>query len=491
PCPPPRGGGGIGGLFPRLDLDAVRLLQEGWDDWFEQHPGEPRLQFCAGASTATVAAALEGYQQAYLITVVAIAPSTIIPRDRCHRIVYYRSRGDLTSLSGSLSTPVTIVERHPESIGCFDNCFASSTFITTLRYEWLLFSGENPAIPASVGLRGDSVAEHVVIAEDFEHALRAGILRQEDIENLYEGAFGPPHPNDPLSWSIAVVDTARQTLLAVDAVFLMRVFSGSLRLHLYNGFCLLVAVNTIRNTVLVYVPRSQNRRNRARTLALRTGFMETVQALYGPAFLWAYALNPSLMPVLRIAYGILAVYFTPAFFVDQSVVWISPLRGRLQTLLVGSSEETAVAVRSGENSPAARVGFARGVEGTVLWGIAGQIVGVAANFFFNLSMYPSLETAFGGTSFNATTGDFNATTGDFNATTGVPATEPGLDPAATAYAITLALCGALGLTSMVLNSISLSRMLRNRPQELVVEAPEHRGLVEASESDSEEEEEEV
>ncbi|MEG3031050.1 MAG: hypothetical protein RR796_02100, partial [Victivallaceae bacterium] len=93
--------------------------------------------------------------------------------------------------------------------------------------------------------------------------------------------------------------------------------------------------------------------------------------------------------------------------------------------------------------------------------------------------------------FNATTGDFNATTGDFNATTGVPATEPGLDPAATAYAITLALCGALGLTSMVLNSISLSRMLRNRPQELVVEAPEHRGLVEASESDSEEEEEEV
>lgn len=459
------------GFRPTVNEEAVRLLRAGWDDWFESSPGSPRLQFCAGNATATVIAALMEYEHASLISVVAIAPSVPFPEGICQRVVLYRAFGDLTSLFHSRGghAPVIILPRHSESLGLFDNCFASSTFMSAIYYEWQVFrrrgSPESPPVHSQA-----SSAEIVLMADDIDRFLSILRGRGPYLNNAVESLGSPPFPSDWLDWSEASLLSIRQIMLTAETIWLWQLFPGVVRLNIYTGVCVFMGINAVRGICLRFIPRRQNRSSILRTVALRLQFLEPTELVVGTSFM-IYCFNcPGLYWGLYAAYGTLFVFLGPIGLTERAVAFLSPLRSRIQRVISGSDEEEAVQVDPGTNRPVARIGYAAAVQGVSVWGLVGGIVNVAVPIFFNLA----LNNPPPGSPSDAVTNATNTT-----AQTPGDSTDSSFGMRV-AYTSLLVVYAGFSLASTALSVIRMRRLRQNRPH---LPPPEQAAIAETDEEE--------
>jgi hypothetical protein len=127
-----------GGAQQGVHVPPVQLLKNQWQQFFEKHPNGRFLQICHSGGTIHVKNTLLDLPQALRnrITVVAIAPAAIVPKELCYDSFNYVSRRDFVVYTDFRHTrhhldELTVLQPHPDA-PFFDHDFMSPTFTKRL-----------------------------------------------------------------------------------------------------------------------------------------------------------------------------------------------------------------------------------------------------------------------------------------------------------------------------------------------------------------------
>lgn len=503
--------------------EAVLLLRRSWDEFFDSSsditslntseafstesraPGAFRMQFCVGEGVNVVRAALEGYQHAQRIFVVAFAPSCLIRSDACFSVRHYRAANDCVSMiheRGGSYPETAVVERSATSRGYIDNRDYSSTFQDWVSLEALCFQLRERlriagALPANFDLEVQELRDRCLDSKQIlgpivqqrglethhavnrDHAIlrrtrRELIMRfitgyqQECVlnsgDNLPELSLDE-YPRDRRERVLRNINFLRDACM-IPANIILSIASGYSDFMLVSVGVPLCHVVSILQRIGVYVIRRDPDGNRTllRQASLRLHLLDYISYLYQVGAFSGLIISGYHPPAFVVTGVGGYLIITGTQLITEMITRLySPLRGRIESSLTEVEIEDIVTDRATDAS-AQRLGLIRRVfRGAiqVSSGLAGLIVAAS-------TLYPLLAPVF--SSLDEPDSNHTAEFG-VNNTTMTAETAADLSGGSIAQMALVGFTGLVSAATIVGNIVQVRRMMRRLRGDNRIETP--------------------